>query len=173
VRPCLPWLGQGDIFSSVPIVDASLQEDGTVAFVQDQGPAVLLTHDCAMDKPHPTDPMRPKIPRLQFARLRAVGDEDRQRMRSSAARLGPFDVCFLGVTEPYGECFILLDETYYLPAALFNLHFVDPGEDVMSGNPDAVYATARANDNRIGRIQDDQLDLLRRKMIAYWTRQQT
>lgn len=51
MRPHLPWLGQGDIFRAVPVIVVRLVGAGNVEAEATTGPAVLLTHDCAMDKP--------------------------------------------------------------------------------------------------------------------------
>lgn len=171
MRAHLPWLGQGDIFGDVPVVDVTLDPGGDVRVELPRGPAVLLTHDCAMDKPNRQG--LPRVDRLQFARLRSLTSlsADQQRsLRRQADRLGPFEALYVGEVADLGECLLLLSDPYYLPAAYFEL-----GLEGHAGHPEAdpvnaMYATPGAHDARIGRLDERQLELLRSKMLAYWAR---
>jgi len=171
VRAHLPWLAQGDIFRDAPVVDVTVAEGSRVEVASRLGPTVLLTHDCAMDKPNSRG--EPRVERFQFARLRSIdslsGDLQRS-LRGSSNSLGPFEVLYLGQISDLGESFILLSDPYYLPAAYFALRFVD-----YTGHPDAdannaLYATPSAHDTRLGRLDQSQIELLRAKMLAFWAR---
>lgn len=141
-----------------------------------RGAALLLTHDCAMDKPDRAG--RPRAERLQFARLRSLDSlppDRRANLLSQARQVNPLEAMYLGPIGPLGQCFVLLSDPYFLPAAFFGLYFDD-----YSHHPDAVaepdgaaqYVTPGVEDSRIGRIDEDQLELLRLKMLGYWTRLQ-
>lgn len=171
MRNHVPWLGQGDIFASAPIIDITLTDAGDVQVVAIEGPAVLLTHDCDMDKPDRTTG-QPRIPRMQFARLRAVDalpPSYQRTLRTSRNKLGPFEALYLGDIQGFGESCVLLSDPYYIPSAYFLPIF---GE--YTGHVEAVegarYITAQAHDSRMGRLDEAQLILLRRKMAAFWTR---
>jgi hypothetical protein len=93
MRNHLPWLGQGDIFSSVPVLDVTLSSSGAVQAEVAEGPAVLLSHDCDMDKPDRTTG-QPRISRMQFARLRSVDATSptfQTTLRASKNSVGPFE----------------------------------------------------------------------------------
>jgi len=172
MRPHLPWLGQGDIFRAVPVIVVRLVGAGNVEAEATTGPAVLLTHDCAMDKPDKVTGS-PRVERLQFARLRSIDalpPDQRRSLRQGAHKDGPFDILYLDGVGEFGECFFLLNDPFYLPAAYFRLLLTTHPEHVEAESPEAHYTTPRANDTRFGRIDEPQLVLMRRKMVAYWTR---
>ena len=109
---------------------------------------------------------------MQFARLRGVESLSRdhqQSLRSQRNRLGPFEALYLGEVGAFGESFILLSDPYYVPAAYFL-----PTFEQYIGHPDAEgdarYLTPLEHDSRIGRVDAEQLELLRRKMTAFWAR---
>ncbi|MCA1607441.1 MAG: hypothetical protein LC775_18700 [Acidobacteria bacterium] len=172
VRTHLPWLGQGDIFGEIPVVGAELDHAGNVRVYSSPGPAVLLTHDCAMDKPDKATGL-PRVERLQFARLRSITalPSNRQAsLRGAAKKLGPFEALHLGEIPQFGETFVLLTDPYYLPAQYFDLALLSHINHPEAEPVGAEYTTPQRRDTRIGRIDAEQLDLLRRKMFAYWTR---
>lgn len=160
LRDRLPWLCQGDIFANSPIVDVSVTATTEVQAAVISGPAVLLTHDCDMDKPNRDG--TPRVERLQFARLRAVDalPVDRQRtLRSSSDKIAPYEVLHLGDVPDFGESFILFSDPYYFPTVHLEARFVDYDSD---GTQEAGrYLTAQKNDSRIGRLDVAQLALMR------------
>ena len=165
-----PWLCQGDIFANAPIVDVTLTVTNGLQLALPTGPAVLLTPDCAMDKPNRRG--EPRVELLQFARLRAIDSLPRDRqalLRQKQNDLGPFEALYLGELGELGESFILLTDPYHLPAQFFALKF-----EGYSSHPEAEsgarYATPQANDARLCRMDETQVELLRRKMIAFWAR---
>jgi hypothetical protein len=171
MRDHVPWFCQGDIFTSVPIVRITLTDAGEIRAAVIEGPAVLLTHDCDMDKPDSTTG-QPRIERMQFARLRAVDASPasyQRTLRTNRNNLGPFEALYLGDIANFGESCILLSDPYYIPSAYFLPTFSDYG-----GHPEATegarYITAQLHGSRVGRLDEAQLILLRRKMAAFWTR---
>jgi hypothetical protein len=170
VREHLPWLCQGDIFAEMPIVDTSLAATGDVAVAVIIGPAVLLTHDCDMDKPDRGG--APKVERMQFARLRSVQAQPGNRqhtLRDRRAKIAPYEILYLGDVSTFGESFMLLSDPYYVPAAYFRPDFQSY---IGHSEADEVgqYITAQAHDSRVGRLDSFQLALLRQKMPAFWSR---
>ncbi len=172
MRDHMPWLGQGDIFASAPIIDVTLTDTGDVQSTVIEGPAVLLTHNCDMDKPD-TVTGRPRIERMQFARLRAVDASPvsyQRTLRMNRNNLGPYEALYLGDTADLGECCILLSDPYYIPSSYFLPTFGDYSNHP-EGAEGARYTTIQLHDSRLGRLDEAQLILLRRKMAAFWTRQ--
>lgn len=165
MRAHLPWLSQGDILGEVPTISVELDRAGDIEVRSSPGPAVLLTHDCALDKPN--------VQRLQFARLRvlsALPADQQGNLRGAAKKVGPFDSLYLGQIPQFNETFILLSDPYYLPAEYFRLALLLHGAHPEAESESAKYTTPQQNDTRVGRIDEEQLDLLRRKMLAFWTR---
>jgi hypothetical protein len=172
LRTHLPWLNQGDIFGEVPVVSVELNPAGDVRAYCSPGPAVLLTHDCAMDKPDNATGL-PRVERLQFARLRAITAlpaDQQASLRGASKKIGPFDSLHLGEIPQFGETFMFLTDPYYLPARYFDLALLAHSDHPEAETRSAEYATPRRHDTRIGRIDEEQLDRLRHKMLAYWTR---
>lgn len=170
MRPCPLWLAQGDIFTNVPILDSFLDDAGQVVPRVEYGPAVLLTHDCAMDKPDSDG--RPRIDEVHFTRLYSMQVLDEQRRRTlvgQALHLYPLDALYLGEIGQYGACFVAMNDICCVPAGYLGLdfHTYTGHSDVRDGER---LVTAGQNDSRIGRIDEAQLELLRRKFIGYWTR---
>jgi hypothetical protein len=167
----LPWLCQGDLFSHAPVVMTDLDESGELRSSIDFGPALLLTHDCAMDKPGRDG--KPRIDRLQFAAVRSVESVE-ERLRSqldpTSDKVGPFEALALGEVAGVGDAFILLSDPYYVPAEYFQLSMVDYSGHENAGDGSAHFASPSFRDTRIGRLTEERTNLLRRKMIAYWMR---
>jgi hypothetical protein len=166
------WLCQGDIFESAPVLDVQVDPAGGLVTSLGYGPAVLLTHDCAMDKAEPDG--SPKAERLQFARLRiasrTVTTVQANDLRGRRGKTGPFEVLWISDVRPFGECLIFLSDPYFVPLSYFDAAMVQYNVTEADGNPSAPRATPRANDTRMGRLEEGQIDLLRLKMLAFWTR---
>ena len=123
-----------------------------------------------MDKPGSGG--RPRVEWLQFTRLRAVDAlpvERRHTLRNGQRGVGPYDVLYAGELPTLGECFIFLSEPYHLPAVYFDLGF-DDYSGHRDAEPDARYVTPRRNDTRVCRLDDLQIELLHKKMLAFWAR---
>ena len=169
MRDHLPWLCQGDIFADAPVLAVELANDGLEVALP-MGPTVLLTHDCAMDKPNRTG--QPRAERLQFARLRAIDSLPREQqvsLRGNREKVAPYEALYLGEVAVLGESFILLTDPYYLPAAYFGLMFGDYS-DHPRADSDAQYVTPQTHDTRLGCLDETQIVLLRQKMTAFWAR---
>lgn len=167
MRPSLPWLGQGDVFSDVPIVSTALDSSGHVTASLVNGPAILLTHDCTLDKANNRGV--PRIERMTFARLRCLSVVDNNRkalLRKN--EFEPTEALYVSSVAPYGEVFLVISESYFIPAAYFA-----PARDIFQ-HPEAEeqvpYLHPTQMDTRIGRLEEDELQLLRRKMNGFWTR---
>ena len=109
---------------------------------------------------------------MQFARLRAIDSLSRDRqtlLRQKQNDLGPFETLYLGEIGELGESFILLTDPYHLPAQFFALRF-DDYSNHPEAEPDARYVTPQANDTRLCCMDEAQVELLRRKMLAFWAR---
>lgn len=171
MRPHLPWLSQGDIFGSLPIVSVRLDSANSPTAEMAPGPAVLVSHDCALDKPDKATGL-PRVERVQLARLRTLKTLTLDKQNSlRAGRLGPYEALYLNEPSPLGESFLLLDDVYSLPASYLALKLRAHPSHPESESPEALYTTPTVNDSRIGRLDEAQLDLLHKKMIAFWTRQ--
>ena len=132
------------------------------------GPAMLATHGCVLDKA--TGSGRSTIERLQFLPLLALGQQDRNRQALlRREQINPAEAMFVGTVPGIGDAFFLLSEIYWLPATWF-----DPELLLYEEHPDAEegsrYLTARRNGDRLGRLEDERIDLLHQKMRAFWTR---
>ncbi|MDX6744982.1 hypothetical protein [Actinocorallia sp. A-T 12471] len=171
MRPHLPWLCQGDIFSDAPIVDIAAQGTGGLEASLIYGPAILITHDCAMDKPDKDG--NPRVQHFQLVRLRsmsALPQDRRGNLKGGRAKVPPFEAMYVGDVGDLGESFILLSDPYFLPAGYFAPGFVDYRGHAEADPQVTNYITPLLNDSRIGRLEEDQIQLLRRKIIAFWTR---
>jgi len=135
------------------------------------GPAILLTHGCAIDKVSKVDG-RPRAEFVQFSRLRLMGvlPADRQGLLRRE-RLTPYEAVYAGNVSGLGEAYFLLSEVYFLPFAYFS-----PAASDFTGHPDAPddverYIVANEHDTRIDRLNSKRIALLHEKMSAFWTRQ--
>lgn len=172
MRHPLPWLCQGDIFELLPQIVSSVDSGGRIQIEQDVGASLLITHDCDLDKPASSkDPTRPRIERLQFLPLRDVATLDQQRQALvRAPRLNPPEPIYLGGPVPGvgAEAFGLLSEIYYLPAGFFQPALKQ--HEHPEAKPGLAHLVATAHQKRTGRLEAEHLDLLRRKIAAFWPR---
>ena len=134
------------------------------------GPALLLTHGCAMDKPD-RETGGPRISHLQFAPLRALAAcppnvHADLRLRKPA----PYELVYVGETEHWGEAVAPLTETFHLPAWYFQLAFEQFGEHSEAKQGDGPYVVAMAHGERTGRMDSSDRSLMLEKMIRFWTR---
>lgn len=172
MRLPLPWLCQGDIFELLPQIVVTVNSLGRVHVEQDVGASLLVTHDCDLDKPLSKDqPTTPRIERLQFLPLRDVAslESQRQDLVRRPSVTPPEPIYVEGPVPGVGaEAFGLLSEIYYLPAAYFRPVLVErPHPEAQVG---VAHLVAEAHHNRVGRIEESNLDLLRRKFAAFWPR---
>ncbi|GAA3247750.1 hypothetical protein GCM10017691_57280 [Pseudonocardia petroleophila] len=171
MRPHLPWLCQGDIFRDVPVVDVALQGRGTVRPRVSNGPAILLTHGCVLDKR--TNSGKSRVERLQFAPLKAMTLLNADKARNlvlKARELAPSEVMYLGEIGEFGAAFFSFTDPYWLPAQYFELTFQLFPEH-LEADETGEFVCPTINDTRMGRIESDELILLSAKLVAFWTRQ--
>lgn len=164
-----PWLSQGDVFSSVPVLDVVTANSRAVASLR-PGPAMLVTHDCALDKK--TGSGRSTIDRISFVRLRDVASLPAQRadlLRGRADELQPYEALYLGEIEGIGESYVLVSDPYFLPALYFATELRQFDGSLEDASPQTLLVPV-ANDARVGRVSDPVLGLLCNKWIAHWTR---
>lgn len=164
-----PWLGQADVFSNAPILQVTLAEERLTSEIL-YGPALLLTHDCAMDKA--TADGLPKTDWLQFARIRLASqlpDQRRGNVWRARDDVPPYDVMWLGEVGAFGDCYMVLSDPYHVPVEYFDTRCIQYDEQV-DDRPNLPRATPRRNDSRMGRLPPDRVFLLQQKMLIYWTR---
>lgn len=129
---------------------------------------MLITHGCAMDKANSRG--RPTVRRLHFLPLAAVDFQDPERQRILRQNsVTPYEIIYLGNCGDLGELFATLSEIYYLPTAYFR-----PRLEEFPGHPEAQqgdrYLVATSADSRVGRLDSGQIEKLKDKTSAYWTR---
>lgn len=159
-----PWLCQGDLFRNAPVLHYPNLTQDFVAQLR-MGPAMLVNHDCALDKLRKGEA---SIERLSFVSIRnlAVLPNDRQQLtRTKANDLAPFEAHYLGQLAGLGESYIVLSDPWYVPADYFGARaqtFPEMGDEKR-----LVIAN---HDTRFARLGDASLALFRNKWNAYWTR---
>lgn len=154
----------------MPLVRASLDASAEVQFGCDRGPGVLLTHGCEMDKANKDG--APRVEWLQFTRLRSLTMMDSQAaLNLKRGKLGPFSMMYAGEWSGLGEAWLLLSDSFPIPAAFFDPFLSDHAHHPKSDQGDR-YLTPGRNDDRIGRLSDESVTLLTDKMGAFWTRTQ-
>lgn len=141
--------------------------DGKIVAQMRVGPAMLITHDCDLDKM--TGSGKPKIERFSFVRLREVDALEPSRaelIRSSYGKLQPYEAQYLGILPGIGESYVLVSDPYYLPSSYFGYEireFTDQPE------PNKHLALTE-NDSRRFRLSAAEIELFRTKWNIHWTR---
>lgn len=144
---------------------------GRLRLEQDVGASLLVTHDCDLDKPLSKNNRGPRIERMQFLPLRDLTrlDETRQKLVRAQSIQPPEPVYVGGPVQGVGEeAYGLLSELYYLPAAYFSPTLEE--WDHPEAEAGQAHLKASSHQRRIGRIEENQLGLLQRKMAAFWPR---
>jgi hypothetical protein len=168
-----PWLAQGDVFKSVMIVRAGVA-DGIASKHLERGPALLISHGCAIDKKHRDGTS--ELEYLSLLPLQAVENlpgERSAKLRNSKNELGPYNAMYLGDVPEVGESYVMLTEPYTVPAT-----FLQPELRLFTaaeiGDPDdETRIVPTVGDTRVGRLTQDGIILFVRKWIAQWTRLKT
>jgi hypothetical protein len=133
------------------------------------GASLLVTHGCDLDKPAGS---QPRIERLQFVPLRDLSYQTKDRQDLLRRRhLAPAEAIYVGQVAGVGEAFGLWSEMYSLPAAFFRLALVEFPEDERA-EAGKLHLVAGRHGNREGRLSDEDIDLLHKKMAAFWPRLQ-
>lgn len=168
MRAALPWLAQGDVFERVPLIVTECTESGNVTATISHGPALLLTHDCALDKTNRRAEVR--VIRLFFLPLLSLsGATEDQKRELRRDRVQPSESLYVPDAGHFGESYCVLSEAFYLPARIFGLRLTE--FDHREAEPGNLHLEATRHGQRVGRLDTDRLTLLRWKWTAYWTRQ--
>jgi hypothetical protein len=164
-----PWLCQGDVFQLLPQIVATFDPPGdSVRSEIDVGPSLLMTHGCDLDKP--TSKGQPRIERLQFLPLRDLNRQTPDRQRLARARsVAPPEVVYVGQVDGVGDAFGLLSEMYALPSVYFQLALIEFADDPRA-EPGKGHLVAGRHGTRMGRLPTEDIDLLHRKVAAFWPR---
>ncbi len=165
-RPPERWVSQGDIFSDVPLL--SFENSALPTPMLSRGPAMLITHGCALDKKTRTG--QSTIQRLHFLPVRSLTiypSDQRRQLVASASKIQPFEVIYLGEIGEHGEVIAILSEPVTVPASFFALGLTLPegseeGEERLTLMSDT--------ETRIATLTNEHSRLLSLKLNAYWTR---
>jgi hypothetical protein len=155
------------VFQLLPQVVVDMDLLGSIKATVDYGPALLITHDCDLDKPRGTVP---RIERLQFLPLRDLQQQDGNRQTlARSPNVQPPEPIYVGDVTGVGEAFGLLSEAYNLPAAFFTLSL-----EGFPNHPEADagtrYLVAGSHANRLGRLEGSAVELMQRKISVYYGR---
>ncbi len=129
-----------------------------------EGPALLLTHDCQLDKSG--------LSRLQFAPLSAVEGSGVSGSNLGQLRKGwltPPEAVYLSDAGNGEEAIALLGQAFMIPTAYFDLTVVDFSEHLEHDPELPWHAQAHRHDTRVATMGADEAQLMRWKMAAYWT----
>ncbi len=140
------------------------------SFEPGQGAAILLTHDCQLDKPE-AGTTAAKVKRLQFSpitRLADSGISNGIKGQLRAAWLSPPEAVYLPDSDEMEEAVALLSEAFTIPAGYFALEIVDFSDHDGSDPANPHHAVARSHDERVTTMRPAERQLLECKMAAYW-----
>lgn len=156
-----PWLCQGDLFLRAPLLSSPLGAAGLTAAMA-VGPALLMTHDCVLDKTNKKRVVRAAY--ATFLPLRKVvllADDRAALIRQNTVT--PYEALYVGEVPEAGEVYLSLACPATVPLSYFAPELQDfEGEE-------EPHLTATANDTRVGTLTADQVGLLRTKWNAHWT----
>ena len=166
--PTNPWLSQGDVFEQVPLISVSFNAGELSAKIL-RGPAMLITHDCALDKRSGTPP-RAKVSRLHLARVlstMSLAKDKQKELRSRWDRIDPSEIMYLGWLSEFGECYADLSDLSAVPSEFFEVQLASV--EVAAGEGD-LRLVASASHARVGSMSRESRELLTSKLMKYWTR---
>jgi hypothetical protein len=168
MRPCYPWLSQGDVFNNVPVIFSRLDVAGRVHFAEEVGPAMLLTEGCALDRRQEGNSSI--VRRLQFAPLRAVDSfSPRARELLHQLQINPPEAIYLDDVAGQ-DAVVLLGDAYPIPAAYLRPELRDfSGHQEIAEGTDAMRLVATTDPERICTMGETERLLLHDKMTVYWT----
>ncbi|RFZ47551.1 hypothetical protein DAVIS_00263 [Mycobacterium marinum] len=164
---CEPWLCQGDIFGNTRVLDYPDIDGAELVPQLRVGQAMLVTHDCALDKMNRKG--QHTIERLAFVRIRNVEELPSNRaevIRSSYGKVQPYEAQYLGVIPDIGESYVLVSDPYFLPVKYFGAKI-----ELYPDEPEPNrHLTISRNDSRRFRLSDSELEMFRIKWNVQWTR---
>ena len=160
MEPCSLHLRQGDLFArlNAPVIDVQV---GDRNWSSHPVPALLVSQNCIIDKRSRAGD--PTIRNLQFLPARRVdilNDQNREAVLRQR-NVQPADPFLVGAADDGYEYYALLSELFSVPIECLGRLGWDEqdADDWRLTAPDAV---------RLGRITDEDLDLLQQKMMAFW-----
>lgn len=165
--PVNPWLSQGDVFEHAPLINVTFS-NGELATRLLHGPAMLITHDCALDKRKGVPPQA-TVPRLHLARLlstMSLAKDKQKEIRARRDRIDPSEIMYLGWLPRLGESFVDLSELSVVPSEFFGVELASvevAGEEDLRLFPSATHS-------RLGSMSGESRLLLTSKLMKYWTR---
>jgi hypothetical protein len=129
-----------------------------------RAPALLVTHDCALDKKSARGVMQAsEITFLPLRRLSSLEGNKQSIIRRNT--LTPYDFLFVGeLPGDLGESYVNLGS-----ASTFSLDYFAPALVLEDGEEEA-HLTASRHDHRLGRLTSEQMDLFLDKWNVHWTR---
>jgi hypothetical protein len=158
------WLSQGDVFLSLPLVSVGLRNDRSLHLMQSDGPAVLITHDCVLDKRNKHGLTIERVHVLPLLTTDGLANARVSNLKAKQGQLQPYEAMYVGALPEVGDCYLLVSNPKVIPAAYFALTATDVGDEDLRATPSA------ATDSRCGRLHPDDVELLCAKWNAYWTR---
>lgn len=158
------WLSQGDLFARLPLVNVDVTSNGLLSPSLLDGPAILMSHDCALDKRRAGALVIERINFLPLIAMSTLPASTAALIRGRPDELTPYETMYLGTVQPWGECVAVMSTPTRLPASYLRLEIVN-GPD----GPEDLRARPTLNDTRVGRISDIRVELLRSKWNTYWT----
>lgn len=165
-------MSQGDIFKRVPIWQVASEKPQKTF---ELGPALLVTHDCNLDKRRGNGEF--SIQRVQLIPIRAVSAQDLNRQAVARQdKLSPPEVLYIGeiADDENGgswEGLALLSEIFTLPSITFQPSITDyAGDALLEPGDDTERLCFGLHGERYGTLSNDRLDFLYRKMASFFMR---
>jgi len=167
-----PWLSQGDIFSKVLIAQAGVV-DGMAQAVTKRGPALLMTHGCALDKKRKAAGREvSRLEYLSFLPILSVEQLPPERAEplrtmGNEGQPTPYEALYLGDVPEVGEAYVALGQPYTVPA-LFLRTELEAFTAEQTGDVAETRVVPTINDERVAMLSPEGLDLLSAKWLAFW-----
>ena len=164
------WLSQGDIFERLPVVTVGVR-DSALAADWAPGPAMLVSHGCAIDKKH-NKTKRSTCEWLSFLPIQDMAKLDAgkagQLREVGLDRRPPYNVLYLGELPSIGEGYAPLVQVYTLPAVVLATEVRDFTDDETGEGPDRRLVPT-VHDTRVASLTADALDAFHWKWTVQWT----
>lgn len=168
-----PWLSQGDLFREVIISRVGV-EDGLAAVGVERGPALLMSHDCVLDKKKKSNGREvSRVDFLTFVPIRGFAQVNPGKARAlrefgAALDVRPYEALYLGEVDGLGETWVSLAHPYTIPALLLGTE-LRAFTDAETGDGNDTRLVASIGDTRVGKLSPGGVTLLRKKWMAQWT----
>lgn len=163
------WLSQGDLFRNLLIPRAGVDQ-GAATVALTQGPALLVSHGCAIDKKRKGISVADYLTFVPVHDLSIVNHDKAKALRAAANGLTPYEVLYLGSLPGLGEAYAALNEPFTLPTLLLRTELRNYSPDDTGEAEEEQRLTPNVWDTRFGTLNPDVIDLLADKWNALWTR---